>query len=116
MRLSADLTEGLALAAIGLAVAFGGGALLRELRVFEPGAVAVLGLGILGLALSMRRVLRLPEARLALTVRAAYVTGLALAIVAVIVPARWSTGAAIAMIVIAIAFDLFARTRRIVSN
>ena len=112
MRVSADLTEGLALVAIGLAVLFGGGALLHALRAFEPAAVALLGLGILGLAVSMRRVTATPNARLALTVRAAYVTGLALAIVAVVLPQRWSSGAAIAMIVIAIAFDIFVRVTR----
>lgn len=112
MRLGADIIEGLALLAIGVAVAVGGHPLLRELHVFEPAAVVMLGLGVLGLALSIRRVLAggmSADVRLAITVRAAYFTGVVLAIVAVVTPARWSSGAAIAMIDIAIVFDLFAR-------
>jgi len=112
MRLGADLIEGLALVAIAIAVGAAGRAMLRELHAFEPAAVVLLGLGVLGVALSMRRVMQTPDARLAVTVRAAYLTGLVLATIAVVVPARWSYGAAIAMIDIAIVFDLFSRIVR----
>ena len=108
MRLSADLTEGLALVAIAVGITAGGRALLRELHMFEPAAFVLLGLTVIALIASMRRV----DTRLAITVRAAYLTGVALAIVAVIFPARWSEGSAIAMVDMAIVFDLFTRFAR----
>lgn len=111
-RVGLDLTEGLALLAIGLAVLFGGGALLVELRRFEPAGIVLAGLGILGFALSIGRVLRSGgggAARLAVTVRVAYLTGLILVIIAIVFPVRATAGAAIAMIELAIAFDLFSR-------
>jgi hypothetical protein len=111
-RVGADLTEGLALLAIGLAVLFGGGALLVELRRFEAVGVALVALGILGFSLSIRRVFRSQaggEERLAITVRGAYLTGLILVLLAIVIPSRTTTGAAIAMIEVAIAFDLFSR-------
>ena len=106
------MTEGLALLAIGLAVLFGGGALLIELRRFEPAGVALVGLGIVGFTLSIGRVVRGERGsaeRLAITVRAAYLTGLILVLLAIVVPLRATSGAAIAMIEVAIAFDLFTR-------
>lgn len=110
MRVSGDLVEGLALIVIAAAVTFGGRALLAQLHVFEPAAIFVLSIAVLGLSLSIRRVLRSDDsARLAITVRAAYVTALLLTIVATVLPTRASTGAAIAIIDIAIAFDLFSR-------
>jgi len=105
MRLSADLVEGLALVAIAVGITVGGRALLTELHAFEAPAFVLLGLTIIALIASMRRV----DTRIAVTVRAAYLTGVILAIVAVIFPARWSYGSSIAMIDIAIAFDLFTR-------
>ena len=108
MRLSADLTEGLALLAIAVGITAGGRALLRELHIFEPASFVLLGLTIIALIASMRRV----DSRLAITVRAAYLTGVILAIIAVIFPARWSAGSSIAMIDIAIVFDLFTRFAR----
>ncbi len=105
MRLSADLVEGLALVAIAFGITAGGRALLADLHAFEAPAFVLLGLTVIALIASMRRV----ETRLAITVRAAYLTGVLIAIVAVIFPARWSYGSSIAMIDIAIAFDLFTR-------
>jgi hypothetical protein len=110
-RVGLDLTEGLALAAIGIALALGGRALLAELHRFEAAALTLLGLGILALSISMRRVFgaRRGGERLAITLRAAYMTSLFLAIAAVMLPSRATTGAAIAMVEIAIVFDLFTR-------
>ncbi|HTX02374.1 MAG TPA: hypothetical protein VMD07_01735 [Candidatus Acidoferrales bacterium] len=105
MRLSSDLVEGLALLVIAVGITAGGRALLAELHMFEIPAFVLLGLTVIALIASMRRV----DSRLAITVRAAYLTGVLLAIVAVIFPARWSFGSSIAMIDIAIVFDLFAR-------
>lgn len=105
MRLSADLVEGLALVVIAFGITAGGRPLLAELHAFEAAAFVLLGLTIIALVASMRRV----HTRLAITVRAAYLTGVMLAIVAVVFPARWSYGSCIAMIDIAIAFDLFTR-------
>lgn len=108
MPLSADLTEGLALVAIAVGITMGGRAMLRELHIFEAAAFVLLGLTVIALIASMRRV----DTRVAVTVRAAYLTGVILAILAVIFPARWSSGSAIAMIDIAIVFDLFTRFTR----
>jgi hypothetical protein len=114
MRLSADLTEGLALVAIAVALTVAGHALLRELRAFEPAAIVLFGFGIFALSMSMRRVLQTKgaDSRLVITVRAAYLTALVLAILAVVFPARWSAGSAIAMADIAIVFDLFTRVTK----
>ncbi|MGH7716301.1 MAG: hypothetical protein ACREML_09930 [Vulcanimicrobiaceae bacterium] len=108
MRLSADLTEGLALVVIAVGITVGGRAMLRELHIFEAPAFVLLGLTVIALIASMRRV----DSRLAVTIRAAYLTGVILAIIAVIFPARWSSGSAISMIDIAIVFDLFTRFAR----
>jgi hypothetical protein len=105
MRLSADLVEGLALVAIAIGLTAGGRPLLAELHLFEAPAFVLLGLTVIALVASMRRV----DTRVEITVRAAYLTGVLLAILAVIFPARWSYGSAIAMIDIAIVFDLFTR-------
>ena len=110
MRVSGDLVEGLALVMIAVTITSGGRALLTQLHLFEPAAVALLGIAVVAMSLSIRRVLvRGGDARLAVTVRAAYVTALLLTIVATIFPTRASTGAAIAIVDIAIAFDLFSR-------
>ena len=111
-RVGADLTEGLALLAIGLAVAFGGRALLAELRMFEPAALVLMGFCIVMLSVSIRRVLQSGAGgaeRHAITVRAAYLTGLILVVIAIVAPTRATSGASIAMIEVAIAFDLFSR-------
>jgi len=105
MRLSADLIEGLALVVIAVCITGGGRALLAELHIFAAAAFVLLGLTVIALIASMRRV----HTRIETTVRAAYLTGVLLAVLAVIVPARWSYGSAIAMIDIAIVFDLFTR-------
>ena len=111
MRVSGGLIEGLALLAIAAAVTFAGRALFAELHIFEPAAVLLLAVAIIGLGASMRRVSRAsPNARLEISVRAAHITALLLAILATVVPSSWTYGAAIAMVDIAIAFDLFART------
>lgn len=110
MRVSGSLVEGLALAVIGGAVTYAGRAMLAQLHVFEPAALVVLWAGVIACALSIRRVLHTGgDVRADVTVRAAYLTALLLAIVATIAPARWSSGAAIALVDIAIAFDLFTR-------
>ena len=109
MRVSGSWVEGLALLAIAAAVTFGGRAMLVELHAFGAIALVPLGLGVIGVAASLRRA-REGASRLTISVHAAYLTALALAVIAVIVPARWSAGATIAMIDIAIAFDLFARS------
>jgi len=108
MRLGADLIEGLALVAIAIGITAGGRSLLAELHFFEIPAFVLLGLTVIALVASMRRV----NTRLAITVRAAYLTGVILAFLAVIFPARWSYGSSIAMIDIAIVFDLFTRFAR----
>ena len=110
MRVSGDLLEGLALVVIAVTVTSGGRALLAQLHRFEPAALLLLGIAVIALSLSVRRVLQAGgNARHAITVRAAYVTALLLTIVATVLPTRASTGAAIAIIDIAIAFDLFSR-------
>ncbi|MGH7660907.1 MAG: hypothetical protein ACRENA_08350, partial [Vulcanimicrobiaceae bacterium] len=91
MRVSGGWVEGLALVAIAAAVTFAGRALLAELHGFGPVALAPLGLGIIVVAAAIRRARRDGASRLAVSVHAAYLTALALAIVAVIFPARWST-------------------------
>jgi len=109
VRVSGDLVEGLALVVIAAAVTSGGRALLAQLHRFELAAVVLLWIAVMALSLSIRRVLGGGDARLAVTVRAAYVTALLLTIVATIFPTRASTGAAIAIIDISIAFDLLTR-------
>ena len=110
MRVSGDIVEGLALVAIGLAATFAARPLFAELRLFEPAALVPLGLGVLGVCVSLRRVMSATQTpRVAVSVRASYLTALLLTILAVLVPARWSIGAAIAMIDIAIVFDLLTR-------
>jgi hypothetical protein len=112
VRVSGGWVEGLALLAIAAAVTFGGRAMLAELHAFGAIALVPLGLGIAGVAASLRRARRDGASRLTISMHAAYLTALALAIIAVIVPARWSAGATIAMIDIAVAFDLFARSTK----
>jgi len=111
VRVSGGLIEGLALVAIAAAATFAGRPLLTELHMFEPAAVLLLAVAILGVSTSMRRISRTTQtARLEISVRAAYITALLLVMLATIVPSHWSAGAAVAMVDIAIAFDLFART------
>ena len=113
MRVSGGLIEGLALLVIAGAVTFAGRALFAELHMFEPAAVLLLAVAIIGLGSSMRRITRsAPSARLEISVRAAYVTALLLVMLATIVPSHWAFGAAIAMADIAIGFDLFVRVSK----
>lgn len=112
MRVSAGSIEGLALVAIAAAVTFGGRALLAQLHAFGAPALVPLGLGALLFSASLQSARRSGASRLIVSVQAAYLTAILLAIVATIVPAHWSSGAAIAMIDVAIAFDLFARSTK----
>ena len=112
MRVSGGWIEGLALLAIAASVTVGGRALLTELHAFGAVALVPLGLGAIVFSASLQRARRSGASRLVISVQAAYLTAILLAIVATIVPARWSSGATIAMLDVAIAFDLLARSTK----
>ena len=112
--LAGTLVEAGALLAIAAALALGGRALLAELHVFAAAAVMMLALVTLALAGSLRRIFVAGRAdRLTVTIRAAYLTGLLLAVWAVAAPARWNVGATLAILEVAIAFDLVSRLPKI---
>lgn len=110
MRHRGDLTEAASLVVMAVVLALGGRALLAQLHAYAPAAVVLIGFGLLAFSIAIRRSYRAGSAdRLGVTVKIAYVTGLALALAAVAFPARWSVGASIAALELALAFDVFTR-------
>lgn len=110
MRHRGDLTETASLIVMAVVLALGGRPLLAQLHVFAPAAIVAIGFGLLAFSAAIRRGYLAGSAdRLAVTVKIAYVTGLALALWAVAFPASWDIGAAIAALELALAFDVFVR-------
>ena len=109
--MSARTVEVVALAAIAVAVLFGGFSFVQNLVQFHGVSISVLGVLAIVVLYAFRRnyLAGGPQARIHATRDAAFLAAIAAAIAFVFAPARWSLGATIAGVEMALVVEMLSR-------